>query len=200
MESLPPRRPAGDINLLQLVFGAFGDFFRGSDIVGDILGFLGTHDQQIEDLQDKTQELAGVIGYGCLTSVGASGSGGKQVAPFSSQIGPAVGVTRSANGWVLGSKGLWRADAMQFFGNYTLGFNQIDMDIRVYAPDGSLFLQRFNHNENAGSATLTSLVSFVVPTAGYRVEVWEQAAVGRGMFAGNSYSSLNVTKISDETE
>ncbi|MGB6182384.1 MAG: hypothetical protein WBF79_14170 [Rhodococcus sp. (in: high G+C Gram-positive bacteria)] len=178
------------------VLGAINSFVSDLKLLGD------EHTSLIDDLQDKTQNLAGVIGYGCSTQTGAQGGagGGKFVLPFTTQIGPIVGVTRSTNGFVLGSKGLWRVDAMQFFDFYTLGSNQVDMDIRVYAPDGSLFLQRFNHNENAGANTLTSLVSFVVPAAGYRVEVWAQAALGRGILGGNAYSSLNVTKISDETD
>ncbi|GAA2071757.1 hypothetical protein GCM10009722_41050 [Williamsia deligens] len=173
-------------------------------LVGIRWGQVDSHATQIADLQDKTQTLLNVIGYGCsymndTVDWDIRTAGAKKKMIFATQVGPIVGCSISNGGYTLNSKGLWRIDLQMTFANIVLVSGAIDMDIRVYKPNGDLFAQKFYHDESSAWVSRTNIFSVVVPDAGYRVEAWAGAAFGRKIVGGQPSCGLNVIKISGET-
>ena len=173
-----------------------------SDLLSLRWAQVDDHEETIVDLQDKTQELLDVVGYGCSymnTTTSTDFKGTKKKMAFSTQVGRLVGCTMDGYGYVLGSKGLWRADLQMTFDVYAIGVKDLDMDIRVYAPDGSLYDQQLFPDSTGSRAARTNVYSFIVPSAGYKVYAYAQCALGRKMLGGNGRSGFYVTKISGET-
>lgn len=157
---------------------------------------------ELAGLQDRTQELEGVIGYAhAYASGGISLSLGSVKYSMSNQIGRVVGATMTNGAFILGSKGLWVADAHMSFDYYKVpfGVTKISLSIRVYAPNGSLHAIRTSRDDTDEDGTLTVHMPFTVPTAGYYVELWVNAAIGRGVFGGSEWNGLSANKISTET-
>lgn len=160
--------------------------------------------QQVElaGLQSRTQKLEGVIGYAhAYASGGISMSLGSVKYSMSNQIGPVVGATMTNGGFILGSKGLWVADAHMSYDYYTVpfGVTKISLSVRVYAPNGSLHAIRTARDDSDQDGTLTVHMPFTVPSAGYYIEMWINAALGRGVFGGSEWNGLSANKISTET-
>jgi len=200
--------------LFDGVLGLLSPILQGlsgglSGIAGTLASLFGMrwdqvdfHDETITDLQDKTQKLQDVVGYGCAymnTTTSTDFKGTKKKMAFATQVGPIVGCTMDGFGYVLGSKGLWRADLQMTFDTYAIGVKTFDMDIRVYAPDGTLYDQQLFPDNTGSRAARTNVFSFVVPSAGYKVYAYAQCAIGRGMLGGTGRSGFYVTKISGET-
>ena len=222
-----PGKPGGNSQQMSLFGGSFFEFlfrlitgdsgwFGSNGFVGGIFsriveattlqgmrwGQVDDHEETIVDLQDKTQELLDVVGYGCSymnTTTSTDFKGTKKKMAFSTQVGRLVGCTMDGYGYVLGSKGLWRADLQMTFDVYAIGVKDLDMDIRVYAPDGSLYDQQLFPDSTGSRAARTNVYSFIVPSAGYKVYAYAQCALGRKMLGGNGRSGFYVTKISGET-
>lgn len=157
---------------------------------------------ELAGLQSRTQKLEGVIGYAhAYASGGISMSLGSVKYSMSNQIGPVVGATMTNGSFILGSKGLWVADAHMSFDYYKIpfGVTKISLSVRVYAPDGSLHAIRTSRDDTEEDGTLTVHMPFTVRTAGYYAELWVNAAVGRGVFGGSEWNGLSVNKISTET-
>lgn len=157
---------------------------------------------ELAGLQSRTQKLEGVIGYAhAYASGGISMSLGSVKYSMSNQIGPVVGATMTNGGFILGSKGLWVADAHMSYDYYTIpfGVTKISLSIRVHAPNGSLHAIRTARDDSDQDGTLTVHMPFTVPSAGYYAEMWVNAAVGRGVFGGSEWNGLSVNKISTET-
>ena len=224
---IPGNKPGGDPDKMNLLGGGLFEFlfrlitgdsgwFGSNGFVGGIFsriveattlqgmrwGQIDDHEETIVDLQDKTQELLDVVGYGCSymnTTTSTDFKGTKKKMAFSTQVGRLVGCTMDGYGYVLGSKGLWRADLQMTFDVYAIGVKDLDMDIRVYAPDGSLYDQQLFPDSTGSRAARTNVYSFIVPSAGYKVYAYAQCALGRQMLGGNGRSGFYVTKISGET-
>lgn len=163
-------------------------------------GVAGTQ-SELAGLQSRTQKLEGVIGYAhAYANGGISLSLGSVKYPMSNQIGPVVGATMTNGAFILGSKGLWVSDAHMSFDYYNIpfGVTKISLSIRVYAPNGSLHAIRTARDDTDQDGTLTVHMPFTVPSAGYYVELWINAAVGRGVFGGSEWNGLSVNKISTE--
>jgi len=170
--------------------------------LGSLFGTVQTHDEQIIDLQDKTQVLEDIIGYGCAymnNNTQWSVFQSSRAVHFDRQVGPIVGATMDGTGFVLQSKGLWRADCQMTFDVYAVGNYAIDMDIVVLDPAGNVFARKNYHDVNSNYVTRTNIFSFVVPSAGYKVQVWSASGAGRGQLGGPVRTGFNVTKISGET-
>ena len=182
--------------------GVFGRITEAATLQGMRWNQVDDHDETIIDLQDKTQELLDVVGYGCSymnTTTSTDFKGTKKKMAFATQVGPIVGCTMDGYGYVLGSQGLWRADLQMTFDVYAIGVKDIDMDIRVYAPDGSLFDQQLFPDNTGSRVSRTNVYSFIVPSAGYKVYAYAQCALGRKILGGTGRSGFYVTKISGET-
>ncbi|MGW6376216.1 hypothetical protein ACWFRB_09155 [Rhodococcus sp. NPDC055112] len=154
------------------------------------------------DLQDKTQKLEGVVGYCHTYSLGGSSNSiaGDIRIPIDAQIGPIVGATIANGAIYLSSKGLWVADAQLSAEGYTaLGSTYMNIQIRVYSPSGTLHAQRIAEADTTSRESLLVHVPFVVPSAGYYVELWGNAAFGRGSRGGNVWNGMSVEKRSTET-
>ncbi|MFE5790589.1 hypothetical protein [Rhodococcus erythropolis] len=173
------------------------DKFRTS-----IQGPMQQQQAELAGLQSRTQKLEGVIGYAhAYATGGISMSLGSVKYSMSNQIGPVVGATMTNGGFVLGSKGLWVADAHMSYDYYTIpfGVTKVSLSIRVYAPNGSLHAIRTARDDSDQDGTLTVHMPFTIPSAGYTVEMWINAALGRGVFGGSEWNGLSVSKISTET-
>ncbi|UVK63920.1 hypothetical protein SEA_BUTTON_26 [Gordonia phage Button] len=194
----------------NMLFGALQGLLSGGPLkfLSDLFQIRWTqvdgHDVTIADLQDKTQTLLNVIGYGCsymndTVNWDIRTAGAKKKMVFATQVGPMVGCSINNGGFKLNSKGLWRIDLQMTFANIVIVSGALDMDIRVYDPNGNLFAQKFFHDESSAWVTRTNIFSVVVPAANYRVEAWAGAGFGRKIVGGQPTCGLNVVKISGET-
>ena len=171
------------------------DFFDGLGV--DLAG-KATH-ADLADLQDRTDVLEGVIGYAHAYVDGSiSTTAGDKKLAMTNQIGPAQGVTLSGGSFVLGSKGLWVADVHACFDYLSVGVNATTLFARVYTPGGSLYAERWAISNIGEKHTLNVHLPFTVPTSGYKVEMWANAALGRGIFGGSANNGLSVNKVSSE--
>lgn len=158
--------------------------------------------QQVElaGLQSRTQKLEGVIGYAhAYANGGMSLSLGSVKYPMSNQIGPVVGVTMTNGSFFLGSRGLWVADAQAAFDSYGVGVKKISITAKVFSPGGSIHFQRTSVTTTGEEDTHAVHMPFTIPSAGYYVELWVNAAIGRGVYGGSEWNGLSVNKISTET-
>ncbi|PTR42019.1 hypothetical protein C8K38_111188 [Rhodococcus sp. OK611] len=156
----------------------------------------------IATLQDKTQKLEGVVGYCHTYSSGGSSNAiaGDIRIPIDNQIGPIVGATIANGAIYLASKGLWVADLQLTAEGYTaLGSTYINIQIRVYAPNGTLHAHRIAEADTSSRESLVVHVPFTIPSAGYYAELWCNAAFGRGSRGGSVWNGMSVEKRSSET-
>ncbi|MCD2153487.1 hypothetical protein LQL77_07155 [Rhodococcus cerastii] len=187
----------------QMAGGVRGSFGNAQDeFRTNIKNPLGQQQLELAGLQSRTQKLEGVIGYAhAYASGGISLSLGSVKYSMSNQIGPVVGATMTNGGFILGSKGLWVADAHMSFDVYSvpLGVNKISLSVKVFTPGGSLHAIRSARAATDSDGTLTVHEPFVIPSAGYYAEMWINAAIGRGVFGGSEWNGLSVEKRSTET-
>lgn len=216
--------------IIRKVLGDLGKIFGGqtseaggataSDLLGKIPGVsdvakaiqgigtgltgpLSTAAASVANLQDRTQALEGVKGYAqyYLSQTYQPGTSYTRV-PFDIQVGPSLGVTFDNGVMTLGSKGLWQAQAQLQF-DYLTGpvSKRIYIQIAVMTPAGAGYVVRNASVEtNDNAETLLSQFRFVVPAAGYKVEV--RAAVGTGyrsVLSGINTTGFDMLKISSET-
>lgn len=168
-------------------------------------------EQSVGDLQDRTQQLEGVIGHGSAympTSPGATTSAERM--PFgtteASRVGPQVGVEWLGDGRVrLLSRGLWDVSAqVEFWGGLLMPPGTF-MDVVVRNPSGGLFYRMKAKASTSDNVTVTNVTSVTVPDAGYTVEVqaWTSSiplgGTFRGISGGLETTRLMVRKISQET-
>lgn len=155
---------------------------------------------ELAGLQDRTQELEGVIGYAhAYANGGISLALGSVKYPMSNPIGRVVGATMTNGSFILGSKGLWVADGQATFDFLNIGVKKISLTLKVYAPNGSEHFKRTSLFDTGEQNTRAVHMPFTVPSAGYYVELWVNAAIGRGVFGGSEWNGLSVSKISTET-
>ena len=168
--------------------------------LSSIFGRVDGHDTELASLQSKTQKLEGVIGYAnAYANGGFSLSLGSVKYSMSNQVGPIVGATMTNGAFVLGSKGLWAADGQATFNEYLIGAKEISLTLKVYAPDGSPHYKKSSIFDTSEHFTHSLHMPFTVPSAGYSVELWVNAAIGRGVIGGSEWNGLSVNKISTET-
>ena len=168
--------------------------------LNSIFGRVDGHDTELATLQSKTQKLEGVIGYAnAYANGGFSLSLGSVKYSMSNQIGPIVGATMTNGAFVLGSKGLWAADGQATFNEYLIGAKEISLTLKVYAPDGSPHYKKSAIFDTSEHFTHSLHMPFTVPSAGYYVELWVNAAIGRGVIGGSEWNGLSVNKVSTET-
>lgn len=188
--------------------GLSGAFATAAGLVGLRWNQVDAHEDSITDLQDKTQALEGVIGYGCRYMSSSPGiTTSPEVMPFNTQVGPAVGVTLLSGGrFQLDSKGLWRMEAQTYFQTAKLCPPRCFMDIVIRAPGGAEFTRLKAMASTDDGVTVTNVMPVVVPAAGYTAEVqaWTSAIplLGgnlRSIAGGFTNTRFSVFKISDET-
>lgn len=192
----------GDLlsNIARAITG--NGVFGGDGPLADIFGFGQQTRVDLGDLQDTTQELLGIIGYahgyisgGWSTIVGL----GKRSVSYA--IGRTVGVTRQSGAYYLHSKGLWVADAiLNLDQSGVFVVDHAELQVRVYAPDGSLHFVRSAFDNTGMQTTLSVHVPFTVPSAGYYVEYWANVAAARNVATGSRFTGLSVEKRSSEVD
>jgi len=179
---------------INTAIAAVQDFFTG------LFGFQRDTPVQIQSLQDRAQELEGVIGYGNVVMTRNEHIGLLDTRPilkFGGQIGRMKGVTIApgGDGLVLGSPGLWRADCIIYpdFTNFT-GDPWVIMDLEVHYPQGGLYERKRVRSEIGGGQSLVGMLSFTVPDPGYRVHVFVTSGRWRRFLGGTLWSMLSVNK------
>lgn len=169
---------------------------------------VDNHDTAITDLQDKTQALEGVIGYGCrYMSTGAGVQTSPATLNFDTQVGPALGVTLLSGGkYRLNSKGLWRFESQVIFNDSKWSPPRCYMDIVIKDTSGNEFARLKALAVSDAPITVTNVMPVVIPAAGYTAEVqaWTSSlpligAAWRTIGSGLSYTRFSVFKISSET-
>lgn len=208
-------------------FNPIGAIFQGllmalQGVATGIFGFLDdiaglfelrwdqvdSHDYAIGDLQDKTQQLEGVIGYGCRYMSSSPGvNTSPATMPFDTQVGPVVGCELMSGGKTkLLSKGLWRFEAQVVFKWAKFAPPGCFMDIVIRKPDGSEFTRLKAKAASDEEVTVTNVMPVVVPSAGYTAEVqaWTSGipilgGSWRSIGGGFTTTRFSCFKISDET-
>ncbi|MFC9766046.1 hypothetical protein [Rhodococcus jostii] len=181
------RGPISGFSTAQTNFhGKFDGYATGTDLA---------------DLQDRTQMLEGVIGYAHAYCTGGAPVGNADTfIPLNIPVGPAVGVTRTTNRFLLGSRGLWIAQGQIGYDSISGVLNTyINAQIRIYTPGGTLFAQRIAETVTSAQHTCTVQMPFVVPAAGYWAELWGFMGLARGIKGGSNWTGLSVQKESTET-
>lgn len=204
--------------LSQMVLGlvtGVGNFFTGvlggaGQTIMDLMNLrwaqVDDHEYKIGDLQDKTQVLQGVIGYGCRYMSSSPGiNTNPTTMPFDMQVGPAVGVTMRSGGQIrFNSKGLWRCEAQVRFLGAPSAPPDCYMDIVIRTPGGAEFTRLKAMSSSDHEITVTNVMPVVIPEAGYTAEVqaWTSRlpVLGnwRGIGGGFSTTRFSVFKISSE--
>lgn len=182
---------------INLAVAAVQDFFA------DLFNFRDDVPVQISNLQNRAQELEGVIGYGNVVQtrnewVDASQS--RPILKFGAQVGrmKGVSVTPAADGLVLGSPGLWRADALVYADTtlYT-GSDWITADLEVHYPaseGGGLYERKTIRASSGNGTSLVGNVSFTTPRPGFQVFVFVSSGRWRRFLGGSQWSMLSVNK------
>lgn len=178
------------------------------DFFADLFTFRDDTPVQINQLQNRAQELEGVIGYGNVVmsrNEWVDISNPRPILQFGTQVGrmKGVSITPAGDGLVLGSPGLWRADAICFPDNtvYT-GDNWTVADLEVHYPEseGGGLYDRKRVRSAAGSGTsLVAVSSFTVPRPGFRVFVFVESGRWRRWLGGSQWSMLSVNKWDTST-
>lgn len=177
-------------------------------------GFSGWFDDSqdqasaIADLQDVTQTLEGVVGYASrYMSTGAGVQTSPTTLNFDVKKGPSEGVTLLSGGrFRLDSKGLWRFEAQVKFNDSKWSPPRCYMDIVIRDPSGVEVGRLEAMNTSDAPLTITNVMPYVIPTAGYTVEVqaWTSSlpligAAWRTIGSGLQQTNFSVFKISSET-
>lgn len=212
-----PGLPSSGASDTQNIANQLGAFFSGLDgvvavvqgivsglqtAINTIFGRVNGHDTELAGLQSTTQDLLGVIGYGNAYSTSSfSLSLGSVKYGMTNTIGkPDIGVVWTAGSVYLGSKGLWEADGRVTLGTYAPPIGRdISLTLKVFAPDGSPYYETAAVYSTGEEFTHSLHMPFTVPSAGYYVEMWVNAAIGRGIYGGSKWNGLSVNKISMET-
>lgn len=200
---------SGLLNALMGIFTGASTILQGiSYVLGLRWNQVDTHDTAIGDLQDKTQALEGVIGYGCrYMSTGAGVQTSPATLNFDTQVGPALGVTLLSGGkYRLNSKGLWRFESQVIFNDSKWSPPRCYMDIVIKDTSGNEFARLKALAVSDAPITVTNVMPVVIPAAGYTAEVqaWTSSlpligAAWRTIGSGLSYTRFSVFKISSET-
>ena len=188
--------------IVDRIVDSIADALTGgaASTLAGLTSFFNTKHAELAELQSKTQALEGVIGYAHAYVDGSiSTTAGDKKLAMTNQIGPKTGVTITSGSFYLGSKGLWVADAHCTFDFLNVGVTALTLAIRVYTPGGSLYAQRWAVLDSNDETTLAVHMPFTVPASGYYVEMWCNAALGRGIFGGSANNGLSVNKVSTET-
>lgn len=198
---------AGEQNKWEAGYKPVGDWGAA---VG---GAINAHGQAIQDLQDQTQVLEGVVGFGQWTDLAVTlyPSGTTKTHNAGTQTGPTVGCTLVSPGVVqLGSKGLWDIIGRFYFGTYSGIFaaNFINYMVEVsndnFATIFSSALAQIipdstggiTANVNSGTTYIHTRV--VVPDPGYRVR-WRILMVPQHKMGGGvNFNQIGVLKLSNE--
>lgn len=210
------------------MLGPLGQFINGlftavqgivtgiGGILDDIAGFfnfkwtqMDSHEQAIQDLQDQTQTLEGVVGYGQWTRMSKYAYDAvARTIQNDTQVGPVVGCTLVSPGVVqLNSKGLWDITARCYYGlwigSYTANYVNLMVEVSgdnfatVYSTALSQIIP--DHGTlQTNSGTVQIQVRVVVPEAGYRVRWRFQTDPARRIGGGVNFNEIGVLKISDE--
>ncbi|MFC0314472.1 hypothetical protein ACFQNE_02120 [Gordonia phosphorivorans] len=176
-------------------------------IIAALDGRASTAEADIIDLQDRSQALEGVVGYGSAYMSGSPGvNTSATLMQFDQRVGPMVGATLAGGRFTLGSKGLWRFEAQVRFWGAKYAPPKCFMDIIIRNSGGTEIARLKAMASSDDEITVTNVMPAVVPSAGCTAEVvaWTSAIpiIGgnwRGIGGGYSTTRFSVFKISEET-
>ncbi|WP_411815659.1 hypothetical protein [Gordonia sp. SND2] len=173
-------------------------------ILGGTLGDLDRWSNDIVDgqlaLNESVDLLSPLQDYGSCYAKGSGDLINLGKVPFNQQIGPMTNCHLASSGIVLEDKGLWDIRARLAF-SYTVGGGGIAWEIRIVKDsDGSIFSVQKDYVVDKESCTREMNTTVVIPTGGYRAEVWiTTLVIGRATTGGPSYNRLTAQHITRST-
>lgn len=176
-------------------------------ILGGTLGDLDRWSNDIVDgqlaLNESVDLLSPLQDYGSCYAKGVGGLVTMGKVPFNQQIGPMTGCHLASNGIVLDDKGLWDIRARLWF-SYTLSplNGVINWEIRIVKDsDGSIFSVQRDQVEDTAVNSREINTTVVIPSAGYRAEVWvTNLAAARAVQGGSELNRLTAQHITRSTD
>lgn len=156
----------------------------------------------LAELQDKTQQLLGVIGYGFYTiptNISTGGANKWIKLNLNTQVGPKVGCHEEHGSIILDSKGLYFLSAQVNF-DFIVAGARVQCSLRVYDPQGNLHAEKLSIMDSLTLTTVTTLMPVTIPSQGYKVELYVQGQIIRGVLAGQNNTFLSIDKRSQEEE
>lgn len=207
------------LNNLAAAFLGSGPF-DPSSALGRISDKSMADAAKIVDMQNRTQVLEGIIGYGSwvasqnlFLSIDQNNAGARTMS-FDRQVGPSVGVTLVSDPALAGKKvqrldsqGLWQVLA-QTRSRRTIytGTAKVYLDIVVKDPDGNEYYRRsmdqsaISSEGGDGEITMLGNVFFTTPGPGYTVRVDLFSGQWRWFYGGSQWSGLSILKHSSEVQ
>lgn len=158
-------------------------------------------DGQVE-MNDRVDLLSPLQDYGSCFAAGQGDLINTGRVPFNQQIGPMVGCHLASNGIVLDDQGLWDIRARLRFSFTVSPINTwLAWEIRVYAPNNSLFSAQLDEVSDMNSNTREMNTTVVVPGPGYRAEVWitnlAPVRATQGGPRNNRFTVQHITRSTD---
>jgi hypothetical protein len=152
------------------------------------------------NLQSRTQNLEGVIGYCHLwCSGGVSLVAGDRFVPMDNRVGPNPGAGHAFNRIYMGTPGLWVANGQLTFDFLNLGVTYVNLQLVVKNAAGTVWFNRFAEADTDKRVTLNVQMPFTIPGTGYYLEMIANAGSGRGIKGGSAWNGMSVNKLSTET-
>lgn len=164
-------------------------------------------DEQLE-LLDRVDLLEGVHGY-CNSFMSANWLVGQNqllTLPFDTQLGPNVNAELFDDGIRLGTKGLWRADALVTFDAVSGANVRAEVYITVESVSGSTLYSETLFDTvltSSGAASVAFSKTFVIPTDNayvVKARVKHYRSARTRVFGGTLRSALSVNKWSSNTD
>ncbi|GAA2378591.1 hypothetical protein [Gordonia cholesterolivorans] len=193
--------------LLNALMGIGGGVLGGA--LSTIANFFAGRWAQVDDLHDGQMQLNDRVDLlSPLQDYGSSYAGtqnslwNKGKIPFDKQIGPMKKCHLASGGIVFEEQGMWDVRArVTITSTPPLVGAFIDWEIRVVKDsDGSIFSVSRDTLESSSAQSREINTSVVVPTAGYRAEVWvTNIGPGRQIAGGPERTRLTVQHISRST-
>lgn len=185
------------------------DAIRGIASLGSLFAPIKDAAQEFRDgqesLKNRQDLIDQLLNYGsCYVPEPMNNESGVWFKmPFTRQIGAMRGVQIMPGGGLkFLSRGLWDIRS-QIVSSQARGLLErfIDWEVRVYAPNGSLFSKQIGKFWGRSPGHSTIISSVMVPEAGYYVEVWAMVTnfFGTNLSYGPAYTRLTAQQINSDT-
>lgn len=182
-----------------------GDALRGIFEPGGIFSPVGEAAQQIRDgqldLNGRVDLLSPIQDYGSVFMPAGREIKGPRTLPFTEQLGPMRGCSKSSMGIRLDDIGLWDIRAQITVSWVRIVTSDVNWRVIVYRPNGTIYSQQLSSLSGNGNMTGTIVSSVVIDTPGCYVEVkMDYIGTGRGILGGPGWTRLVAQHISRKVD